>query len=146
MEDTTKYRFTNQEAFDIAVRGVLGQGEPSIGGNGLCRYRGPSGRKCAAGWLLPDVLYHPGMEQSGNWEEVCESNPQLVNLADSRLVTALQAVHDNLSTNFDIWKNGRDPSHITSTDTDPVKTRFRKVAQTWGLSESVLEEFPDFPG
>jgi len=57
--DTSK--LTNQQFFDNAVTGVIGQGGPSIGGN-TCVYRAPDGKKCAAGHNILDEEYDAGFE------------------------------------------------------------------------------------
>lgn len=46
---------SNQTAFDIAVKGILGQGGLSMSMDGeTCVYRGDDDRKCAIGHLLSD--------------------------------------------------------------------------------------------
>lgn len=47
---------TPQEMFDTALNGVLGQGGPSVDKGGNCIYRRADGRRCAAGWILPDEV------------------------------------------------------------------------------------------
>ena len=32
-------------------------------GDGSCMYRGPNDRRCAIGWLIPDALYDPFLEE-----------------------------------------------------------------------------------
>lgn len=51
----------NQEVFDQVVRHLRKQGCQSRE-NGMCQYRGPEGRKCAAGILIPDSKYRPELE------------------------------------------------------------------------------------
>lgn len=51
-----------QEIFDTVVTGLFEQGGPSMDKYGACMYRGCNGRKCAAGWLIPDDLYDPSIE------------------------------------------------------------------------------------
>jgi hypothetical protein len=56
---------TRQEMFDAAYRGLASQNWQQSRDEGeftMCLYRGPEGRKCAAGWLIPDNLYDPKME------------------------------------------------------------------------------------
>lgn len=63
MEQLNEEVITRQEAFDRVVRGLAAQGwERSVSERGTCLYRGPEGRKCAAGHLIPDDLYDPAME------------------------------------------------------------------------------------
>jgi hypothetical protein len=54
-------KLTNQQFFDNAVTGVIGQGGPSTGGD-TCLYRSPDGKKCAAGNNLLDEEYDAGFE------------------------------------------------------------------------------------
>jgi len=53
---------TLQEMFNQAYLGVIAQGGQSSDGLGHCMYRGPEGRKCAVGHLLPDESYHRRLE------------------------------------------------------------------------------------
>lgn len=52
---------TNQDAFDIAVWGVIWQGCQSVVGP-TCKLRGGGGMKCAIGHLIPDEEYRPVMD------------------------------------------------------------------------------------
>lgn len=54
-----------QEVFNIVSNHLMTQGERAmseIEGKMQCVYRAPDGKKCAAGCLIPDHLYHPRME------------------------------------------------------------------------------------
>lgn len=51
-----------QQIFDEVAYGIIQQGAPSVNASGSCRYRGPNGRKCAAGHLIPDDRYKDSME------------------------------------------------------------------------------------
>lgn len=56
---------TNQEAFDLVAEKLSAQGRPSVKKHSIgteCRYRGPDGLRCAAGWLIPDEKYNTNME------------------------------------------------------------------------------------
>ena len=61
--------FDQQAAFDDAVRGIIKQGGPSVGGSNrkaqFCRYRGDGDTACAIGQLIPDTKYSPEMEGQG---------------------------------------------------------------------------------
>ena len=51
--------------FIQSTQGIIDQGGPafkSIENEGVCAYRSPNGRKCAAGQLIPDELYDPKIE------------------------------------------------------------------------------------
>lgn len=52
-----------QLVFNGVWRGLKSQGfEPSTDGDGECRYRGHSGRRCAAGWLIREEHYAERLE------------------------------------------------------------------------------------
>lgn len=51
-----------QEFFDTTVIALRAQGGPSINEKGVCLYRGPNGRKCAAGIHITDEEYDPRMD------------------------------------------------------------------------------------
>lgn len=53
---------TNQEIFDKVLTHLRKQGSASVGDKGLCFYRGPGGKMCAVGALMPDEVYRPGYE------------------------------------------------------------------------------------
>lgn len=92
-----------QTAFDIAIRGIVEQGGPSINsalcGASACRYRSEDGRKCAIGWLISDVHYSPDLEGS-NVDEVVVMKALVASRAfecpDRHLyfLEYLQAAHD----------------------------------------------------
>jgi hypothetical protein len=75
---------TKQETFDIVARHLLTQNAKAwghyssdLGPTNGCVYRDADGRKCAAGCLIPDDVYHPGLEGE---------------IADGRVVSAILAV------------------------------------------------------
>lgn len=86
---------TKQETFDIVVKALRKQGRRSIDISGkFCVYRGPEGRKCAVGHLIPDELYYPELE--------CQSadSPQLIRILsklghDMEFCYELQQIHDH---------------------------------------------------
>ena len=96
---------TKQDTFDTVYRGLAQQGfkrSLETAGEG-CRYRGAEGRKCAAGYVLPDEMYHPGMEGFGIERErdlIEGEKPNLPTLAirnlghDIDLLVDLQLAHD----------------------------------------------------
>lgn len=56
-----------QQIFNTVYKGLRSQGfqrsfDKSPEGSVRCLYRGPRGRKCAAGHLIPDDKYHVSME------------------------------------------------------------------------------------
>ncbi len=124
----TKTSVTKQETFDTVVRGILSQGGPAVDGN-VCRYR-TGGRKCAAGWLIPDDEYTTELEgpiayvAGSLYEIICVRHGH-----DFDLVRALQRAHDH-------------SVHSPSVDADFL-VRFRaaaaQVAEALGLSTEVLQ-------
>lgn len=66
---------TAQQLFDTAVGALLAQGVRSFD-DGMCRYRGPDGTKCAVGHLIPDEVYDEAME-SKHVLAVLNRNPQM---------------------------------------------------------------------
>lgn len=90
---------TNQETFDIVYRGLRGQKfvqslDPKLPGLSQCAYRGPKGRKCGAGHLIPDNKYVPEMEGESVWGEHVE--PVMVALGvELDFTQTLQDAHDS---------------------------------------------------
>lgn len=86
-----------QEAFDLALNGIIGQVRPSWGATGGkdsgCLYRGPNGCKCAIGWVIPDAEYQPRFDQGCLLEEVVIACPTLRRL-DLDFLIDLQKAHD----------------------------------------------------
>lgn len=85
---------TKEEIFVKSVVGVIVQGGGSFDDIG-CRYRGPNGRKCAAGQLIPDELYKPEMERKSVWS-LRRDLPEILcwDPAHDDLVSSLQFAHD----------------------------------------------------
>jgi hypothetical protein len=103
--------YTEQEIFNIVARHLILQGERSIlsgSRSGLCLYRGPDGKKCAGGVLIPDDRYLPvfegaGWSETGTWTfegHFCSSDTRdkftaLINeIGHINLVSMLQNIHD----------------------------------------------------
>ena len=104
---------TNQQAFDTVLRHLRLQRVRSFhrvtpGDDGppddydACAYRGPEGRMCAVGCLLPDEEYHPMMDQDSvavdDMMRGGNSHFQPKSLADlsPKLLFDLQQAHDRL--------------------------------------------------
>ena len=85
----------NQKMFDTVVTHLRNQGVPAINDNFSCMYRSPSGLSCAIGCLIPDDVYHKGMEGL-TIENLLDKYPQVKKyIADNELAMALQEVHDS---------------------------------------------------
>lgn len=76
---------------------------------GSCLYRGPKGRKCGAGWLIPDPLYNKSMENRSivficvDYPEVSKAMmPSDLQEYEGRiLLSRIQNIHDNFA--VDRW-------------------------------------------
>lgn len=99
--------FTQQQTFDMVITNMRTQGLPSVGLYGRCLYRGPHGRKCAAGGIIPDERFSPLFEDSNALVHVVEcgeaaTNPVCCVLRelghDVELVAELQTAHDLYAT------------------------------------------------
>ena len=123
-------RFTLQDAFDRAVRGLLLQGRQSRGespGGNVCLYRNPEGLKCVAGWLIDEEYYYKGLEHKG-----CDTSAVQIAIEESgfpvrstselRFYLDGQEIHDNSSVAS--WPNA-----------------YRSLAREHGLSAAVIDEF-----
>ena len=91
------YLTNKQEIFNEVYTKLVKQGQPSSE-NGLCRYRGPEGARCAVGWLIPDEDYHESFEclGVGTLLEELESSRLKSFLENHReLLMDLQQAHDS---------------------------------------------------
>lgn len=100
----------NQKAFNIVYTGILQQGGLSMN-EARCVYRSNSGRKCAAGWLIPDSKYHKGLEIDSNTGRAWLANEGPIQEIlseegyDPEFVRLLQQIHDdNTLKSIDSWK------------------------------------------
>lgn len=89
---------TRQEMFNHVATKILEQGGPAWSVQG-CVYRTADGKKCAAGWLIPDELYKTDMEglrfHSYAWREMGLSQglPEYLTSEDI-FIRILQTAHD----------------------------------------------------
>lgn len=99
-------RYTQQQAFDIAYKGLKAQGCKSLTIGSGCAYRGGEGRKCAIGMLLTDEDMQVGKREAGvvsiegsspsSWPRLASEIVDGTNPV--RFLTAMQEeLHDNLS-------------------------------------------------
>lgn len=87
-----------QQAFDKAYLGLKAQGFERSYGNDICLYRGPDGKKCALGHLIPDDQYRHDMEAK-SVHTINNLFPNalpegLRDLDGRRALNALQRCHD----------------------------------------------------
>lgn len=110
---------TAQQVFDQVARHLLTQMKRSLDYTEDCVYRGAGGLRCAAGCLISDAEYLPGME-GNSWFGLVES--KLVPEQHRALISDLQNLHDiNAPQN---WKE-----------------ELHRTARIWGLSTAALDEF-----
>lgn len=84
---------TKQETFDTVVAHLRKQGAKATDGIG-CKYRTSDGLQCAAGCLIPDERYSPGLENS-IVSDTSGAGMLIMELGhDLQIVRALQCVHD----------------------------------------------------
>jgi hypothetical protein len=106
---------THQELFNQVYLGLASQGFKKSGkisdGDIYCLYRGPSGRKCAAGWVIPDDEYDPRMDTEGLngnsigiktllGKDYCPLSIKLIEIEPEIMASlcALQELHDGSKT------------------------------------------------
>jgi hypothetical protein len=85
----------------------------------VCKYRGPNGTKCAAGCLLKDSEYDPGMEGK---DVALIKLPKRLQPHVS-LILALQRAHD-------LRQEGSDCA--------PIRDRLERIAHRWNLDSRIL--------
>ncbi len=121
---------TPQEIFDKVAKHLFTQGcrsaELDEDTDSACLYRGPEGRMCAVGVLIPDELYNTDMEYMnaayliGN---VGSPFPAWMK-ANENLLHSLQISHDRSHN----WLNS-----------EAMRERLRAVATQYALSSAVLD-------
>lgn len=117
---TTLSQYSAQEVFDHIVGHLRQQGERSTDGR-QCLYRGPGTLKCAAGCLISDDEYYPGMEGMSWVLITTPTSPH------RRLISALQFIHDSGIYAIEKWENA-----------------FRITAEKFGLKYNAPEtRIPD---
>ena len=93
-------RVTRQMVYDRVKKHLLDQNVRSVDGTGRCMYRGPEGRMCALGCLIPDSRYAPSLEAFGSPYsseiQMAIFGRPTTNLGGAmmRLLKYLQAIHD----------------------------------------------------
>lgn len=91
-----------QEIYNTVKAGLASQGWiPSVDAYGWCAFRDNLGRKCAAGWLIPDEVYDDHMEGEPI-EQLFELYSELEHLSRHvELIQKLQDAHDSFVR--DVW-------------------------------------------
>lgn len=126
--------YTMQEAFDIAARGVIGQGGPSVD-VGMCVYRSANGRKCAAGHLISDQNYRDvfeGQTIGKIWDKINEWDR-----LSPKFLSFLQKAHDENALPLDGME------YLVIADGNFIsgyKASMRAVAERFNLDAKVLDE------
>lgn len=111
-----------QDTFNKVARHLLAQDTKSEDENGNCLYRGPDGLKCAIGVLIPDDKYYKTLEgiraESSVVSKILKASRE-----DRIFLKDLQQIHDDYDP--PVWKD-----------------RLSNLANSYALSDQVLEEFP----
>jgi len=96
---------TRQEIFTKVATHLLTQNAQSRDGLG-CAYRGEEGRMCAAGCLIPDELYTPGLEGASALDaKLVDVWKQLgISKLDQCFIKVLQVLHD--AKPVEEWRDG----------------------------------------
>lgn len=96
-----------QEIFEMVAKHLFQQKERSM--DGKCLYRGPNGKKCAIGILIPDEKYDPDMEGKCSYqlkEYEYDLDPAIFNTENTAFLDQLQRAHD-LRSNWNSAENMR---------------------------------------
>jgi hypothetical protein len=113
---------THQETFNIVYKNLKTQNDFSTNFKGECAYRGVNGKKCAAGWLIPDEKYNSALEEAICWNDFDDPNDEpdydyddkIMNIMqilqdeghDPKFVRELQIIHDeNIRWGFQSWES-----------------------------------------
>lgn len=91
------------KAVEFVEKFLLAQRERAADGLGMCKYRAPSGLKCAVGCLIPDELYTKNIEgaclnqpNGPEYDELVKVLAQC-ELTNLNLLEKLQFIHDELA-------------------------------------------------
>jgi hypothetical protein len=139
----TKKQMTDQEVFDKVARALMTQGEASVPANyddttGTCRYRirrGTRTLKCAVGHLLPARLYDKTMEGVNAETVVFGGEYEGRRFEDISGECGLQGVSQALLTDLQSAHDGG----LAEAGFEVGRRRMRRVAKTYSLNDSVLE-------
>lgn len=116
---------TDQSAFEAAALAVIKQGYPSMDKHGNCLYRGPNGRKCHLGQLIPDELYDVLVYESDTAQDLVKKIPEMADL-DAGFLASCQSAHDG-------------SSEFLETFVKDYINRLRNVASAYDLDASFLD-------
>lgn len=97
---------TRQEYKELLIQCARDGTFPSMGEDGICMYRGPDGKKCAAGVLIPDEEYESQMEGL-SWQSLPSELTDRIRpegMTDQEMQT-VQELHD-------IWAQQWDPEEF----------------------------------
>lgn len=101
-----------QEMFDKCVKHLADQGGPALGLSDVsgrveaCKYRTTDGRKCAAGFFLPDENYTPDMENktiATCYDKFPTEVQPFIGKDENKLLNGLQDAHDMAHHNDNAW-------------------------------------------
>lgn len=92
---STINNFSLQQIFEFIAYNLLKQGSKSVGDDGLCRYRGPGGQKCAVGFCMSDDEYLHILE--GHSIESPVFKRFGIDADHLRLLGHFQIIHDSMA-------------------------------------------------
>lgn len=119
---------SNQDAFDRVVEWFFGLKNPQSTVGNTCRYRAPSGRACAVGFMIPDALFRKEFE--------CSRIPAVLRMS-------LELCGHFSAVNFSFL--GRlQACHDASSSCAEFRERLQEVAEEYTLSCATLDSFPDY--
>ena len=105
----------HQDIFTKAYLSLASQGfKKSVNTHDHCMYRAPNGLKCAIGHLIPDELYHPGLEERTPYGEFLTLFTVALGIdvhltdSDGYWLCRLQSCHDH----------SKNPEHLKRTLVD----------------------------
>jgi len=97
---------TRQEYFDLCKKSAVDGTFPSILNNVEgCVYRGPEGKRCIVGLLIPEDKYDPGIEESTLRTILDAGRIEMPEGLVLRDLESLQILHDRYAVDDTGWKS-----------------------------------------
>lgn len=85
--------------FNIAYKGIVGQGGPSVNAFGSCEYRGPNGLKCAIGHLIKDKEYDESWEGYNLYSSAINLDME-TSSKKFKFIAKMQSIHDDIGREY----------------------------------------------
>ncbi len=120
-----------QDIYNYVAQAIIKQGKPAMMNSAICAYRAPDGCKCAIGHLIPDDMYHSGLENKRAWTVV---GPMIAPAVVIKLpgVTPDETLNERL-TFFNLLQNAHDEADRTNFLHD-FRNRMIRVARRFHLT------------